>query len=786
LAYDVPLAQQTATFVQHLAGKFRAGEQYDPNVIEKELANYGITANDLFLKVPVPGKEGVFGLKVNVPVWYNIFLPLVKSYLMAREAALFNERNQNPLLPFTPLKDTERDRILCDIWTDLIQSQTTWFGYADVLKQGIHMMLKYGIMLCFPQEEWYSETQEKEPELGMTRGQTYTVKEGLRYYFPHPSRTYYDLMYPLTSLNTGTGCQFVGHWRVMRYEEVLQNKLYWNRKKISFGTNWYQSEWAANYFEEIYPCQMNYPFPAAAAGTRNQREGAAAWYNFSDHRDKAVFVAEHFQLVNPKEWGLANYNHPVWHRFTMAADNTPIFVEPCAYIPTGFCGYDYDQNAARTSSMANEIVPFQDMLGSLLSQIILSAKRNLEEVIFYDTNSIDGDDIRKIENLGEDRYRKTHYIPFDSLKVARGVGGDPRQAFVPTNLTKQQLQELFQLMPLILQLLERVAQISSQEVGSQATHQQSKAEVIQTGGASGNRVQMIGFSVDTWIDSWKRQLVDANLAYRDPEWEAQVSSAIPDLEEHLQTMGFEMVHKGKDRVIVKGRMEAVSLDQFASSAQGITMAQDKERSQAIFSLVATLAGQPDLHKKVGVANLLHLLEFAARLGGAGRSFVLPAIPDDKPDEEVPEAIMNAIKAAQQATLQAVATKLAQPLAQREAQSEQQIQKILEELKQLVPAGKAAQALLDKNRLEQEKVVQSTKIAQFKATKGEQRRDDIARRAERRKDAQTKAEIARKNLEASASVKAKAVTTASDIALEHHGAKVSAEIAKEKSTSSENP
>ena len=68
-----------------------------------------------------------------------------------------------------------------------------------------------------------------------------------------------------------------------------------------------------------------------------KREDKAGWYSTAD-RDKSIFVAEHFEKLVPRDWGLGDYDGPVWHRFTMAGDDTPIWIEPSAITPGIFMG----------------------------------------------------------------------------------------------------------------------------------------------------------------------------------------------------------------------------------------------------------------------------------------------------------------------------------------------------------------------------------------------------------------------------------------------------------------
>ena len=749
-AYEVPFQQTTPTMIQHLLSRDYSS---DAEALEA-VKNWGLKADDLYLKVPAA--DGKITLVPNPPVFFQIFIPIVKAYTTIREAKIFNERNDANLFRYSPLKGTSRNQVLCEIISDLIQTISGWYGYPAVLRQAIHQMLKYGVMLAFPEEEWHCEQQLRDGP-GGGRSEKYTVKEGIRYIIPHPTRMFYDLRRPLTRINTDTGCEWMGLWYIRSYGDILDNRKYWNRNRIFCGTNWMDANVSGTYFEEFYPCSMNFPVTTSVGPP--QREDTAAWYN-SGGRDQAVFLTEFYIKLIPADWGLGQYDgtkivktykHPVWHHFSLAGDDTVVWAEPCAYNPCWFMGYDYDENSGRNSSLALECVPWQDHIGNILSQIILTAKQNLANVTFYDSQIVDKADIDKIKNQGEMRYRGMNFVAFDSMLNQR-AGTSVKDAFVPVQLSKQNIQELLQMLPIVLNIMERVLQISAQEAGAAASHQQSKAEVLQTGGASTNRVVFTSSSVDEGIDAWKRQLYDGALAYLDPMVSAEVSADIPDLATHLVNLGFERTGTGDNSVLVKGHKNALRLEGFASTIRGDNTGKEKEIAQIIFQVVGTVAGQPDLHQQIGAQNLLMLIEEAAKLAGAPRDFKLRMQSQGQAPEQIPPMILDAIKQAQQATMQAIEEKIAKPVAQEIASDQQQLGQIQTVLKQLQGIYQIAAQTQDKNAIAAQK-------AQADAA---------------RKDAMAAADTKRKDAVATASVQLAAQKTAADIQIAEQKAK--AEVA----------
>jgi hypothetical protein len=750
LAYDADFKQTTPTFVRHLLS-----QDLKPEAMLESLKAFGLSEETLFMRIQKDGKE--FRV-LNEPIFFQIFVPIVKAYVGTQLNTIFNERNTTPILPFRPLKETPRDRVLCEIWSDLVNEIGTWYGYAAVKRQAIHQMLKYGIMLAFPREEWHYEEQIYDRGDGPKRE---TVKEGLRYNLPHPTRMFYDLSYPLTSLNTDTGCEFAGHWTVKKWGEILDNRMYWNRRKIFAGTNWFDSPLAGNYFQEVYPCTLKFPVHNWGNVTREDKQ---AWYNTATERDMAVFVTEQFMRLRPRDWGLGDYPYPVWCRFTLAGADTVIWAEPSAYTPPWFMGYDYDENAGRNSSLALELIPWQDHLGMILSQMLLTAKQNLANVIFYNNQAVDKADIERIINSGEKMYRGMNFLGFDALQF--GVARiDVDKIFHNIQFNRQDISQFLQMVPMLLSIMERVLRISAQAAGAAASHQQSKEEIIETGSATSNRTLFTASYVDEGLDAMRRQNHDAALTYMDPDVEVQISSNIPDLQKVIRELGFKVLHAGPHKTLIKGKKKGIRLESFAAANTGPTSSKDVQLSQVIWQTVGVIAGQEKLFAEVGAPLLLKLVELGMHLAGVPPEIRLEVDPNAKKNGEVPENVLEAIKQAQQITLQAVEQKIAAPVAQKAIQTEQEVQQLQAAIKQLEGIYQVAAAQQQKVEIEKTKTAVKLRLKAAEAEAAEKRKDEALARAEARADAQAAAKIKREATESRAKVAIKTGEAAHGVALE---------------------
>ena len=714
LAHDAPFNQTTATFVRHLMSRKLKAEE-----LLAEIEKWGIKEDELFLTVKTKGGETL--KVVNPPIFFQVLIPLARSYCAARIATLFNERNRVPLLPYRPLKKTARNRVICEIVTDLINRISTDYGYVNYLDQAIKQTVKYGVALSFPCEEWHCERQlQGEDE------EKVTVKEGLRYTFPHPTRMFYDLYHPLPSINSDSGIEFCAYWDVVPFSELLDNRNFWNRRSISYGTNWFDNPLAGNYFNEFYPCRLQ--FPILGAGADAKRQDKAAIYSTSD-RDKAVFITRYYMKLRPRDWDLGRYEdgklvdtygHPVWHRFYLAGDSTVIWAEPCAYNPNWFMGYDYDAQAGRQTSLGLETISWQDILGNIITQMLLTSKQNLANVIFYDTNLVNKTDIDELKNLGEARYRSLNFLPYDSMKSGRG-GFDPQRAFTPVQLNYRTIQDMMQMMEAVLDIMGRVLQFTAQEVGVTAKHYQSAKEVETTNKSSDSRVNYTGASIDNGIDAWKQQLYTGARAYMDADFESEVSMDIPDVEKVIEELGFTITGRSKDKIFVKGEKHKLELDEFARTGKDDEPQTDQQTAQAMFNTIGIIASHPEIFAPIGAKRVISLLEQAAQMAGADEDFKLPVetpptgqpVPGQPPQpgaqptgappapasqppmSPVQQEIMPLLQQLQQAILKTVEEKIAKPAADEMVKQEKQIQQGAQQIQQIGQLVQQLEVLLSK-------------------------------------------------------------------------------------------
>ena len=230
-AYDVPFRQTAHTLVEGLMSK-----KIDDTRVNEIARDWGLT----HLLVPEVDKMGKAccwpgtrdpKMKLSLPTFTQIYLPLVQAYSKIRWAKLFSDIDQVPLYKYEPLKLTNKNKLKCEIITDRVDTMTTQMGYRSDEKASIFQMLQYGHCVNYPMERWYTESQLN------ANGDEEIVREGIRWAIPHPSKMFFDPAHRTSTLNTDTGCEYGGYWNVNRWRDVRLNKSYFNTNKVNFGAS---------------------------------------------------------------------------------------------------------------------------------------------------------------------------------------------------------------------------------------------------------------------------------------------------------------------------------------------------------------------------------------------------------------------------------------------------------------------------------------------------------------------------------------------------------------------
>lgn len=604
-----------------LIGKIMSGDRtLTPTQIQKELESWGLPESTLFTAIRNP--DGSVKEKIlSKETFTTVKVPIVPSLLNARVSKLFAERDIEPFLSFDPVRNTEEWQVIGEIITKLASQMANGFCWKADYRKLRYDSLKYSCGLMFPVESWYCEKDEDED------GKEFTAKEGLRYNVPPAGRTAWDQTYRPSTINSDTGCEWAMYYRLAKFSDVDQNPAYYNKDQISYSaTNWIgEGSPYRTYFEWVYPCTMDFPVRPTSNSKSTGREENAGIYTTADG-DKAIFVTDMFCKLSPAQWGLSDYKPKVWVKFVLASDGDITYAEPHPYCPPLYLGTSPDDSIA-TPSFALEVIPWQDLVGNVLTDILTAMKQNNIKVILYDKLQITEAQIQEMI-LRAKESGSACWMGMDWKDLQRGQV-NPEMLFKPFSFPLQNIGEKIATLNTLFNVMERGLGISAQETGSIAGHIQTAKEqdVISTNVSS--RLGLYASMEDDFFDAWKRQIFKAMQAFMDEDFAVDVSAVSKELVDKMKKdYGFEFESIGKDTMRVKGKKSKLSVDAFLSSREGRSRQSQPQVAQVMFQGIAAIAANQDLAARIGPEKMIKMWNRALQLAG---------MPEDEKFKLDPEA-----------------------------------------------------------------------------------------------------------------------------------------------------
>ncbi len=230
--------------------------------------------------------------------------------------------------------------------------------------------------------------------------------------------------------------------------------------------------------------------------------------------------------VNPKRWGMGRYAHPVWLRVLVAADDTVVFAEWLPSLPAIYFGHNEDDTRLLNISTAHEIMPWQDQLSNIFSQLLMKMKHALFRVILVNTDVIGPAIVKALrENLDSPRYYiNPHLLEVSFNQEAKELGLDLDKCFrvigaaEGTNANESEyINNAFKAIIQILAIMERLLNMSPQEQGQPAPREITAEEVAAIESTTQATYNAIGTSIDEARAAWKRIIYEAAMAHASEE-----------------------------------------------------------------------------------------------------------------------------------------------------------------------------------------------------------------------------------------------------------------------------
>lgn len=587
---------------------------------------------------------------LDLPTFFQIFIPLVRAYVVIRWSRITNDLKNFPLFKYEPQHQTADAKVRCEAITDRVQTISQTYDYFSVLKQVTFNMLHYGQAIQFPVESWHSEQQlikkdGKEKEV--------CDREGIRFHIPHPTRVFIDQAHRPSTINTDSGVQYVGYWTIKRWREI-KNKTdggsgYWNLDRVSLGTTDFISAYPAFFNTVGAQCAINIPTcnNLGLPGPLDREKEIGFYSNALE--DKGIVITEYFERCVPKDEKLFDYKFPIWMRYVVANDNTILFAEPLPYTPAIYYGYDANENQSVNSSLTLEVMPFEDHVGNLISQQILSIKQNLANLNLLDSDSLDiGKEDRagflsRLTNYGEKWFRELNFEWFSSRK-SRTNQTDIRNAVQSFRFTPLPVDGIMATIRQLLDLLERVLVISAQELASPSSHEQTAEEIRKISGATSTRLEFTATPIHQGIVAWKKMLYQGLMAYGEEEFYASLTHPVE--EKKLKDLGFTVENKWdakSRRMLVKATKSAVALESFASTRDGEERINAAAQADAMSKVLGFVLGNERLLNSIGDQQALDLINEMLPLLAIPEDFKLRDVAKGVPPQQQLVQLLQALQ-----------------------------------------------------------------------------------------------------------------------------------------------
>lgn len=589
---------------------------------------------------------------ISLPRLYEVSVNLIRSYITRRVAAQVSRfSNMWPYFRYDPRGTTTVDKLRADALSQRVEIMTDQYGYRHFFAQNIRDMFLYGYTLSFPTSSWDRQIEHyNKKDIFGSEGmnvQTRVSREGIEFVTPHPTRTFYDISSPLAQVNTDNGPDWLGFWDVVRYRDIQDDPAYWNRESINYSDSLIRHFSAYRTLFSYYYSHINIDFPSAKVeegaefpllNDRTANVGTSPGTYTRDQKDDAVFLTQYFRKVNPKRDGLGDYPGDVWVRFVVASDDTVVFAEYLPSTPAIYGGLNQKDDRMANISMAHELMPFQDQMSNILSQMLLTMKAGLTQLwmINQDVLSEEMREYMKDSMKGQNYYEEPKAVMYSARKAA-DLGLDTKNVVHVVQLNmSEKVNESLKAMVNLLQIVERLLILSPTELGQPLKSESTATEVQELANTTNTIYQYISEGIDEMRAAAKKLIYESLVSCSTEQIRVPVLKRYT--RKTLEDAGFGEVmgattSDAPDYRTVTGSVEALVHDYVFSSRDGTERHSNTQVAQTLTALLGQLLQVPELAQAVGKERLFGMINEIFRNSGTGFDVLLEV--EDGEDEAMP-------------------------------------------------------------------------------------------------------------------------------------------------------
>lgn len=644
-------------------------------------------------------------VSINLPKFFEVNFNLVRSVITRRLAAQANKYTALfPYYKYEPRSTTTVGKLRADILSQVMDIMADQFDLRHHDVQVLRDAMLYAHSVDFVRARWEVEKQtifdpDINPELRSKDNpefKTIITKEGVGWVNPHPSRIFWDNAYPLSSINTDTGCEFIGYWDVVRYGDVYNNPVFWNRTTISYSATIVQLfSTYAQYFSQYYctitpPCQQN----ELDLSAPNDRLNNIGLYS-QDMQSSSMILGNYYRKIIPKDWGIGDYPYPVWLRMIIAGDKTVVYAEFLPSRPACYDGINENDSRQQSISIAMELLPYQDQMTQLLSLLMYTLQSTNIRVLAVDLDVCTEDQVKQMraDVRGLNKVPSVMVFEYSGTKY-RELGLNVKSVI---DLIQTQpgnaITMIFQAMTQLVQLSERLMALSPNELGQPAPREISATETTMMAGTTETMYGFISDAHDEFRAAKKQILYESYIVCGNQNLRVPVMNRYTRAT--IQKAGFEIVDEDVEMYVdpaepayytVIGTKGKLLYNYVFTSRDGALRPVNTQAANTLVQMLGILQN-PVIMQKIKPDKLYEIVNEIFRLSGAGVDLKLeleegePNTMGPDKQQQIEQALAGLTQNAEQER-QAVGQ-----LTQQVQQLMQKFEAVLEEVKGLGDAVK---------------------------------------------------------------------------------------------------
>lgn len=633
-----------------------------------------------------PDKKTPIG--INVPKFYQFSINAGRFVVNRRLASQVNK--YGGLWPYWKFEARDTGTVAqlgADCLSQAADIMADWFGHRWHEMQWKRDAFVYGHSVDFVRCAWETTKQMRRVGGGSfvdAEGQPFSMKEvierqGVAFVNPHPSRLFWDPSAPLASINSGTGCKYVGFWDVTTYEKLNNTRGYFNLEHIEYNTGHWNifgttipSMYVNQYLDTIKP-----PTNLSQGGTDptadNDIQSFTGLYS-QGQKDASVILSNYYEEIAPVELGNGNYPFPVWHRFVCAGDSgTVIYAEMLPSRPAAYLGLNTSDKRWANISPLLETIGFQDQLTNVQNAMLLSLQLEMVKIIAINTDALRRDDKVDQPEMVRSMFEGGAWsegpvvIEFSGKKLREMMlaGPDGKISDIIHIHEARIGQTIEHMMKAFIQVLDTMMNMlgmSSAERGQVTSHEITAQESMHLQSTQGDIYGLLSFCIDDGRAAKKRIIAESIAAKHDGDIRVPTIRRYP--EKVIQQAGFKIVEhtdeqlfeddpqRSARRTLQFKPIKLMSYEWVYTARDGAERVNSPQSARSLVEVLQYTAAYPEVLQAMGKHKLFEILNMIFRLSGAAIDNVFEV--DDVTDSRFQMSELEQVKKAIEAMTETLA------------------------------------------------------------------------------------------------------------------------------------